>query len=458
MMIHIVSLLVLSFATSSLSANYLIGAGIYDITGPAAEVNMMGYAMLDQITNGLHLRLFSRAFVIADASNRTRFAFVSIDACMGSQSIKLEVLKKLQSIYGTLYTAENVAISGTHTHSGPGGYLQYLLFDITSVGFVRESLDVIVDGIVMSIQMAHDQLQPGDIFFNNGTLLEANINRSPSAYQYNTDKDHYEYNVDKQFVLLKLVSKSGKGIGMINWFAVHGTSMNNTNGLISGDNKGYAEFLMEQYMNGNGSIPGQGPFVAAFAQSNLGDVSPNTRGAFCADTGLPCDYNHSTCNGKNELCRGIGPGKDMFQSTEIIGRKQFEKALELYNSAMIPVVGPVDFRQAYVDMTKYTFELDNTVVHTCPPAMGYAFAAGTTDGPGAFNFIQNETHSNPLWNAVRDLIKAPSPEQVKCHYPKPILLDTGEMHEPYDWQAPIVDTQLLRIGQFVIAPVPGEFT
>jgi neutral ceramidase len=148
----------------------------------------------------------------------------------------------------------------------------------------------------------------------------------------------------------------------------------------------------------------------------------------------------------------------MFQSTEIIGRKQFEKALELYNSAMIPVVGPVDFRQAYVDMTKYTFELDNTVVHTCPPAMGYAFAAGTTDGPGAFNFIQNETHSNPLWNAVRDLIKAPSPEQVKCHYPKPILLDTGEMHEPYDWQAPIVDTQLLRIGQFVIAPVPGEFT
>jgi neutral ceramidase len=248
------------------------------------------------------------------------------------------------------------------------------------------------------------------------------------------------------------------GCVVTSWFAVHGTSMNNTNGLISGDNKGYAEFLMEQYMNGNGSIPGQGPFVAAFAQSNLGDVSPNTRGAFCADTGLPCDYNHSTCNGKNELCRGIGPGKDMFQSTEIIGRKQFEKALELYNSAMIPVVGPVDFRQAYVDMTKYTFELDNTVVHTCPPAMGYAFAAGTTDGPGAFNFIQNETHSNPLWNAVRDLIKAPSPEQVKCHYPKPILLDTGEMHEPYDWQAPIVDTQLLRIGQFVIAPVPGEFT
>ena len=42
----------------------------------------------------------------------------------------------------------------------------------------------------------------------------------------------------------------------------------------------------------------QGEFVAAFAQSNEGDVSPNTKGAHCLDTGLPCEFNHSTCNGK----------------------------------------------------------------------------------------------------------------------------------------------------------------
>jgi len=38
--------------------------------------------------------------------------------------------------------------------------------------------------------------------------------------------------------------------------------------------------------------------VAAFAQSNEGDVSPNTKGPHCIDTGLPCDTNHSTCNGR----------------------------------------------------------------------------------------------------------------------------------------------------------------
>lgn len=55
-------------------------------------------------------------------------------------------------------------------------------------------------------------------------------------------------------------------------------------------------------------------FVSAFCQSNCGDVSPNVLGAFCIDTGLPCDFNHSTCNGKNELCYGRGPGYMFLQS------------------------------------------------------------------------------------------------------------------------------------------------
>lgn len=40
------------------------------------------------------------------------------------------------------------------------------------------------------------------------------------------------------------------------WFAVHCTSMNFTNTLISGDNKGYAAYLMEKDMN-NEALPGQ---------------------------------------------------------------------------------------------------------------------------------------------------------------------------------------------------------
>lgn len=71
----------------------------------------------------------------------------------------------------------------------------------------------------------------------------------------------------------------------MSWFPVHCTSINNTNSLISGDNKGVAAQLMEKWASGSGSNVSDGNFVAAFAQANVGDTSPNTQGAFCADTG-----------------------------------------------------------------------------------------------------------------------------------------------------------------------------
>lgn len=46
--------------------------------------------------------------------------------------------------YGDLYTEQNVAISGIHTHAGPGGYLQYVIYIVTSLGFVHQSFDAVV--------------------------------------------------------------------------------------------------------------------------------------------------------------------------------------------------------------------------------------------------------------------------------------------------------------------------
>lgn len=54
----------------------------------------------------------------------------------------------VQEVHGGLYTQANVALSGTHTHSGSGGYLQYVLYDITSRGFVKQNYDALVDGTV----------------------------------------------------------------------------------------------------------------------------------------------------------------------------------------------------------------------------------------------------------------------------------------------------------------------
>lgn len=101
------------------------------------------------------------------------------------------------------------------------------------------------------------------------------------------------------FVVLLVVWKTLNMLDNLyySWFPVHCTSMNNTNGLISGDNKGFASHVMERAMNPS-MLPHEVKFVAAFAQANEGDVSPNTEGPHCLDTGLPCNNAHSTCNGK----------------------------------------------------------------------------------------------------------------------------------------------------------------
>lgn len=113
-------------------------------------------------------------------------------------------------------------------------------------------------------------------------------------------------------------------------------------------------------------------------------------------------------------------------------------------------------------MQYYSFPLPNgTVVQTCPAAMGYSFAGGTTDGPGAFNFVQGDNASqaqNPFWAAVSDLLTTPTQEQIACQYPKPILLDVGQMNEPYAWSPNIVDIQSFRVGQLIMIISPSEAT
>ncbi|KAJ7527759.1 hypothetical protein O6H91_16G069600 [Diphasiastrum complanatum] len=494
------------------SSKYLIGVGSYDLTGPVADVNLMGYADPGQNAAGLHFRLRSRAFIVAEeaaaksSDKGKRFVFVNLDACMASQGVTLKVLSRLKERFGGLYNEKNVAISGIHTHSGPGGYLQYILYIITSLGFVRQSFNAIVDGIEKSIIQAHENLRLGSLYTNQGELLDANINRSPSAYLNNPpeERQQFKYNVDKDMVLLKFVDAKWGAVGALNWFAVHGTSMNRSNLLVSGDNKGAASRFMEdwygrqtagthllipeskparldarkfQIMPSLVSVPvhraveigvglrsaggkpasrfasinhrvrsrirssSEPPFVAAFAQTNEGDVSPNILGAFCEDTGQPCDFNHSTCNGKNELCVGRGPGyPDHFASTKIIAQRQFKKAVELFESARKIISGKVDYRQKYVDFSRVTVTLPQDVagkssqnVTTCPAAVGFSFAAGTTDGHGAFNFEQGDDHGNLFWRLVRSALKTPTAEQAACQKPKPILIDTGEMSIPSPW-------------------------
>jgi len=382
------------------------------------------------------------------------------------QAVKLTVIVELEKIYGNLFTNDNVLLSGTHTHSGAGGFSWYILYDISDFGYDSQNFNAVVSGIVAAIVKAYSNMKAANIYVSTDNMLwDTNINRSPSAYLANPAQERALYpegDTDKNMTLIKIEDANNVPFGSIAWFAVHGTSMNNTNHLISSDNKGYAEYLFEKHMTANSSILFRDiPFVAAFAQSNEGDVSPNTKGARCPD-GTPC-ANSSMCNGKNEMCIAAGPGVDMFDSTKIIGTNQFNKALEVFEAADEQLTGPVLFRHLFVNMSDLVvsgnFTHNGQPNHTCRAAMGYSFAAGTTDGPGMFDFTQgdNNTNGNPFWNFVSDFLAKPTQDQIDCQAPKPILLDVGQI-KPLPWAPDVVAVQIITIGQLVIVAVPGEFT
>lgn len=239
--------------------------------------------------------------------------------------------------------------------------------------------------------------------------------------------------------------------------------MNNENRLISSDNLGLAAMLLEQERN-PGQMIGSGSFIGAFSTANSGDISPNIAGPRCVATGLYCDPIESSCPNR-DVCIALGPGVNDEDSTRILGSRMHVAAANMVrNGGGRELTGNVGFMHQFLEMSAQTgtwTNPSNNQVQSfrgCFAAMGFSFAAGTTDGPGGFDFTQGSTSGNPFWDAVRDFIAPPTADDIACHAPKPILLNTGRTSRPYLWQPSIVPTQILMIGDAVIAGLPGEFT
>ncbi|PKS11448.1 hypothetical protein jhhlp_003212 [Lomentospora prolificans] len=460
---------------------YLIGVGKGDITGPVVEINFAGYADTDQVGSGLRQRLYSRAFIVGDKSKPAdRFVYLVIDTAAGDTAVRngiVDGVKALGGDYAKYYTNENIAVTGTHSHSGPGGWWNYLLPQVTSLGFDRQGYQAIVDGAVLSIKRAHDSLTEGYLDVGTTNIADGAINRSRWAYLANPDSERARYSAetDTTMTLLRFRRASdGKTTGVLSWYPVHGTSLLQNNTHVAGDNKGVAAWLFEREMarGGQWADVAADNFVAGFSQANVGDTTPNVLGAYCDDgSGQMCSLENSTCaDGKSQSCHGRGPEFSKLDlgvsSCFEIGRRQYAGALSILSdleSTSTPVVGSsVKSFHFYHDMafSKYTLP-DGSEATTCPAALGYSFAAGTTDGPGHFDFTQADSgdpDANPVWSIISGVLRSPTAEQKKCQEPKPILLDVGEMNTPYAWSPNIVDVQMLRVGQFVIIVSPGEAT
>ncbi|WP_328454797.1 neutral/alkaline ceramidase [Amycolatopsis sp. NBC_00438] len=408
-----------------------VGVGIGDVTGPAAENGMMGYSMPQQQTAGIHLRTRARAYIVDDGTRRIVFVTAELGALF--QSVHQGVLRELARKYGNTYTERNVLLNATHTHSACGGDSHYAAYDLSILGFQQQTYDAVVAGIVEAVGHAHDNLKPGELSLGRTELTEASANRSRVAFELNPDKGHFPLSIDPAVTVLRF-RQSGKDVGAITWFATHGTSMSNGNHLISSDNKGYAAYTWEHDHAGVRYLDGPPGFVAAFAQTNSGDMTPN-------------------------LNLQPGTPETEFQNTQRIGELQFQAAKRAFDAANESVTGGVDHRMTYVDMSAVDvdpkFTPDGRPHRTCTAAIGVSMLAGSTeDGPG---LPLPEGVKNPFIDWLGG-IDAPIPQALAdAQAPKVVAVPFGAM-KPYPWAPEVLPLQIVRIGPLHLVAGPAEYT
>ena len=436
---------------------YNLGAGIADITDPAIGTQLQGMADPSQVTRGVETSLYSRTFIIEDIPSEKIVALVTADLWSATEPIKTEVLKRLQLSHPNRFEEMNLLICGTHTHSGPGGYSTSRLYEETGGGFDLHTFDCIVSGIVTSIENSLANLAPGKIYINKGEIEDCGRQRSRPAYDQNptTERSRYSRDTDNEMLLLKFVTIDNNRevpMGVLSWYAIHPTDRGQENHLISGDNKGFASFLFEQEQGTD--YRARETFVAAFANSNCGDVSGNVE--------------------FGEIPNGVDDKVHM----ELHGRQQFEMAKTLFDTATEEIDGEIDFRFTYRNMSSIRLT-DDSHARTWPAALGISFAAGSKEdsiprlkvGPLVMDSINLEEglRNENLTAAQKGIKTAISVVLsnkfgggnedhifIEGHHPKPIICSPG-LSDPPTTPA-VVPLQLIKIGNLGIVGVPGELT
>ena len=358
---------------------YLVGTGKGDITAFVKGVGMLGYGIHYNTMEEVATSLSARAFVFKDPTTDRKICFVNCEICFITIAIKKGVLKTLERKFPEFnYDEDNLMLTAQHTHSGPGGYSYYGLYNLSVPGFVMEVYTKIVNGIVEAIVNAESNIKPSSLTLSTGVFepeKEVAFNRSVDGYNLNPEvnpKITFEtrhLGLDREMTLMNITGEDGKDRASINWFGVHTTSLPNTNHKVCFDNKGYAsEYLEKEYAD-----KGTSDYLGVFAQGTCGDVTPR----FVYHPVYPFQ-------------RGQWEGKyvDDFESTKFNGRLQYEKAKEIIETkTKTPITGDIDYELMFVNFTDVTadpkFANGQTKAQTDKAALGIAFFAGTViDGPG----------------------------------------------------------------------------
>ena len=313
-----VTLLAAALATvlvpaSAEAAGLRAGVGKADVT-PQTGYYLGGWTRADRVAGGQHTRLFSRAMVLE--RNGRKVALVQVDLFIVPGGMVKHIGQALAS---RGFSEQNILISASHTHSGPGGYANFPTLN-TAAPSLQTATDpfsffglldpgpadpqlyaFLTRQVTAAIRRADDDLAPATAGWGSARILGLTRNRSLEAHLANhgiereygqgreaEDPGGYEHTIDPDVNVLRVDKvvrrRVGRGtrrrtrrvrvpIGGWSTFSDHGTVTKSSFQFYNADHHGSAIRVFETAVRKAGKVPRRQEVMNVFGNSNEGDMS-----------------------------------------------------------------------------------------------------------------------------------------------------------------------------------------
>ena len=301
---------VMAFIAAPAAAGSLrAGAGKADIT-PRTGYYLGGWTRADRVGQGQHTRLFARTIVLE--RDGKKIALVAIDLFMVPGGMVKQIGDRLAA---RGFSEQNILISASHTHSGPGGYANFPTLNtaapsLQTVGdpqsffafFNPQRADpelyrFVLEQIEASIVRADDDLGPAAAAWGSDRITGLTQNRSIEAHlndhgivkargegKADDDPEGAVHTIDPAVDVLRVdklarrTTRRGRRsvripIGAWSNFADHGTVTKSSFQFYNADHHGSATRVFEDGVRRSGKVSSRQQIVNVYGNSNEGDMS-----------------------------------------------------------------------------------------------------------------------------------------------------------------------------------------
>jgi hypothetical protein len=274
----VVVLLLFSARANAETSSLLIGFGVADVDLPAG-VPLAGYgdlarrnipfgwsrehrfAFFFKPSTSVHDPIQARAMVLQRGAER--LVFVRLDLVAVSAAIETALRARLADLQ---IREEQLILSATHTHSGPGAFADSLGFAVIAVdSYHQEIFERIVTACEQAVRRAMTGAAPGRLFSLSFEVDKVQFNRRKRDAM-----------VDRKANLLLARTHDGRWLGGIINFAIHPTALPPTNLALSADIPGAIERHLGAHLQALNRS--SAPVIVLFINGALGDIGPSLRG------------------------------------------------------------------------------------------------------------------------------------------------------------------------------------